>query len=300
MDKDKKTNIQEESSGKNIIIAFILNLSFALIELVGAIFTNSVAILSDAVHDLGDSLSLGVAYYLQKKSRKGGDRFYSYGYLRFSLLGSVFISTVLLISSFYIIKESIDRIISPQEAYAPGMLILAVFGVLVNGAAFLKLRKGKSQNEKAVTIHMMEDVLGWSAVLVASIFMIFIEIPVLDPILSLSISFWVLFNVYRNLKETFRIMLQEVPKGIDVTFVERELLKIDGIKSVHDLHIWTLDGEKHVMTVHAVSDINLDYNVIENIKSDIRKSVKKQNIGHITIEIESEDEAGKCLYNGSC
>lgn len=300
MDKDKKSNIKEANPGKNIIIAFVLNLSFAIIELAGAIFTNSVAILSDAVHDLGDSLSLGVAYYLQKKSRKGSDRFYSYGYLRFSLLGSVFISTVLLISSFYIIKESIDRIISPQEAYAPGMFILAVFGVFVNGAAFLKLRKGKSQNEKAVTIHMMEDVLGWSAVLVASVFMIFIEIPVLDPILSLSITLWVLFNVYRNLKETFRIMLQEVPKGVDVSLVEKELLKINGIKSVHDLHIWTLDGEKHVMTVHAVSDINLDYNIIENIKSDIRKSVKEQNIGHITIEVESEDEAGKCLYNGSC
>lgn len=299
----KRDNIEvtrENSPVKNIITAFALNLSFAVIELIGGLLTNSVAILSDALHDFGDSLSLGVAYYLQKKSEKKGDKFYSYGYKRFSLLGSIFISVVLLVSSVFIIEESIRRIITPQETNAQGMFILAILGIIVNGAAVLRMHKGKSHNERAVTLHMMEDLLGWLAVLAASFIMIFIDVPVIDPILSIAITVWVLFNVYRNLKETFRIMLQEVPKDIDINKIEKELLKIDGVKSIHDLHIWTLDGEKHIMTVHIVSGLPLDSETVKRLKYEARKSIHELNINHITVEIEGENESGDCLYNGTC
>jgi len=300
MNRDNIEVTRENSPVKNIITAFALNLSFAVIELIGGLLTNSVAILSDALHDFGDSLSLGVAYYLQKKSEKKGDKFYSYGYKRFSLLGSIFISVVLLVSSVFIIEESIRRIITPQETNAQGMFILAILGIIVNGAAVLKMHKGKSHNERAVTLHMMEDLLGWFAVLAASFIMIFIDVPVIDPILSIAITVWVLFNVYRNLKETFRIMLQEVPKDIDINKIEKELLKIDGVKSIHDLHIWTLDGEKHIMTVHIVSGLPLDSETVKRLKYEVRKSIQKLNINHITVEIEGENESGDCLYNGTC
>ena len=300
MHRDNIETAHENSSVRNIITAFALNLSFAVIELIGGLLTNSVAILSDALHDFGDSLSLGVAYYLQKKSEKKGDKYYSYGYKRFSLLGSVFISVVLLVSSVFIIEESVKRIISPQETNAQGMFILAILGIIVNGAAVLKMHKGKSHNERAVTLHMMEDLLGWFAVLAASFIMIFIDVPIIDPILSIAITVWVLFNVYRNLKETFRIMLQEVPKDIDINKIEKELLKIDGVKSIHDLHIWTLDGEKHIMTVHIVSGLPLDSETVKRLKYEVRKSIQKLNINHITVEIEGENESGDCLYNGTC
>ena len=300
MNRDNIEVTRENSPVKNIITAFALNLSFAVIELIGGLLTNSVAILSDALHDFGDSLSLGVAYYLQKKSEKKGDKFYSYGYKRFSLLGSIFISVVLLVSSVFIIEESIRRIITPQETNAQGMFILAILGIIVNGAAVLRMHKGKSHNERAVTLHMMEDLLGWFAVLAASFIMIFIDVPVIDPILSIAITVWVLFNVYRNLKETFRIMLQEVPKDIDINKIEKELLKIDGVKSIHDLHIWTLDGEKHIMTVHIVSGLPLDSETVKRLKYEVRKSIQKLNINHITVEIEGENESGDCLYNGTC
>jgi len=300
MNRDNIEVTRENSPVKNIITAFALNLSFAVIELIGGLLTNSVAILSDALHDFGDSLSLGVAYYLQKKSEKKGDKFYSYGYKRFSLLGSIFISVVLLVSSVFIIEESIRRIITPQETNAQGMFILAILGIIVNGAAVLKMHKGKSHNERAVTLHMMEDLLGWFAVLAASFIMIFIDAPIIDPILSIAITVWVLFNVYRNLKETFRIMLQEVPKDIDINKIEKELLKIDGVKSIHDLHIWTLDGEKHIMTVHIVSGLPLDSETVKRLKYEVRKSIQKLNINHITVEIEGENESGDCLYNGTC
>ena len=300
MNRDNIEVTRENSPVKNIITAFALNLSFAIIELIGGLLTNSVAILSDALHDFGDSLSLGVAYYLQKKSEKKGDKFYSYGYKRFSLLGSIFISVVLLVSSVFIIEESIRRIITPQETNAQGMFILAILGIIVNGAAVLRMHKGKSHNERAVTLHMMEDLLGWLAVLAASFIMIFIDVPVIDPILSIAITVWVLFNVYRNLKETFRIMLQEVPKDIDINKIEKELLKIDGVKSIHDLHIWTLDGEKHIMTVHIVSGLPLDSETVKRLKYEARKSILELNINHITVEIEGENESGDCLYNGTC
>ena len=300
MNRDNIEVTRENSPVKNIITAFALNLSFAVIELIGGLLTNSVAILSDALHDFGDSLSLGVAYYLQKKSEKKGDKFYSYGYKRFSLLGSIFISVVLLVSSVFIVEESIRRIITPQETNAQGMFILAILGIIVNGAAVLRMHKGKSHNERAVTLHMMEDLLGWLAVLAASFIMIFIDVPVIDPILSIAITVWVLFNVYRNLKETFRIMLQEVPKDIDINKIEKELLKIDGVKSIHDLHIWTLDGEKHIMTVHIVSGLPLDSETVKRLKYEARKSILELNINHITVEIEGENESGDCLYNGTC
>ena len=294
-------NHQAHSSGKNIAFAFILNFSFAIIELTGGILTNSVAILSDALHDFGDSLSLGVAYYLQKISGKKGDNRYSYGYKRFSLLGSVFISLVLAISSVFIIREGILRIINPQEANAQGMLLLSILGIIVNGAAVLKMKNAKNHNEKAVFLHMMEDVLGWIAVLIASIVMIFIDIPVLDPILSISITLWVLYNVYKNLKDTVSIMLQEIPKEIDIEKIKEDILKIGEIESIHDLHLWSMDGENHILTVHIVYSDGYKYKPESCVKKRVRDSVLKFGIDHVTIETESNEECSECSYrNNPC
>jgi cobalt-zinc-cadmium efflux system protein len=203
-------------SGKNIATAFFLNLFFAFVELAGGFITNSVAILSDAIHDFGDSLSLGVAWYLQKVSEKKGDDRFSYGYKRFSLLGSLFISIVLVVGSIFIIMESLSRLSNPEDTDGLGMIILAVAGIIINGIAVLKLKRGKSHNEKAVLLHMMEDVLGWIAVFVGGIVVYLWEISIVDPLLSLLIGLWVLFNVYRNLSSTIAIMLQEVPRDINL------------------------------------------------------------------------------------
>jgi len=278
------------NSSKNIAYAFVLNISFALIELVGGLLTNSVAILSDAVHDFGDSLSLGVAWYLQKFSQKRGDRFYSYGYKRFSLLGSIFISLVLAIGSVFIIQESVKRIIEPQQAHAPGMIILAVIG----------LKHGTSHNEKAVLLHMMEDVLGWIAVFIGAVLMFFFDLPFLDPLMSLIITAWVLWNVYRNLRNTVKIMLQEVPKSINVDELEGRLLSINEIVSLHDLHIWSLDGENHILTLHIVVADETDSLTICNLKERVREITSSSGIDHITIEVERTGEAHNCKYTNSC
>lgn len=290
-------HINNENSGRNIAIAFFLNLIFAIIELAGGLLTNSVAILSDAIHDFGDSLSLGVAYYLQRVSSKKGDNRFSYGYKRFSLLGSVFISVILVIGAVFIMREGVLRVIQPEESDAKGMLLLAILGIIVNGAAVLKLRGGTSHNERAVLLHMMEDVLGWAAVLVASIVMIFVDVPVLDPILSIAITLWVLFNVYKNLKETISIMLQEVPRGINLDKLREEILQLADIESIHDVHLWTMDGENHILTIHIVVKDGVGGRRVIELKNRVREIAVIFNIGHVTIETEGTDECADCLYS---
>ena len=191
-------NHSHNHSEGNIKIAFFLNLGFTIVEIIGGLYTNSLAILSDALHDLGDSLSLGLSWYFQRLSKKGSTKKFSYGYKRFSLLGAIINSIVLVVGSIFILSKAIPELFNPEETNAQGMLYLAILGVVVNGAAVFKLRKGKSLNEKVVSLHLLEDVLGWVAVLIGSIVMIYFDLPFVDPLLSILISIFVLYNVYRN------------------------------------------------------------------------------------------------------
>ena len=263
-------------AAKNISAAFFLNAFFVVVEAVGGWATNSVAILSDALHDFGDCLSLATAWFLARKAEKPRDARYSYGYRRFSLLGAVFVS------SAFMVVEAVRRLLAPQPVAARGMLWIAVFGVVVNGAAALRAGRGASLNERAVFLHLMEDVLGWIAVLAAAGVMLVADVPALDPLLSLAIALWVLVNVARNLRSVFRILLQAVPEGVDPDALKARLLALPGVESVHDLHLWSLDGESHVMTLHVVTGAAdthaLRHAVVELARAD--------RIGHVTVEFE--------------
>lgn len=267
---------------KNISIAFFLNAFFVLVEVVGGLYTNSIAILTDALHDFGDCLSLGAAWFLQKKSEQGRNGRYSYGYKRFSLLGSIFLSGVLTVSSIFVLTEAVKRMFHPQEVLADGMLWIAVFGVLINGAAALRVKRGSSLNERSVYLHIMEDVLGWIAVLIVSVVMIFVEVPVLDSLLSIGISLWVLSNVCQNMKSVFAILLQAVPEEVPIEELTKRITAAEGVISMHDLHLWSLDGETHVMTLHVVSDSS----DVDGLKRRIVDIAADYHIGHTTIEIE--------------
>ena len=240
------------SATGNIKVAFWLNISFALFELVGGFFTSSIAILSDALHDFGDALSLGVAWYLQKLSERGRDARFSYGYKRFSLLGALFISVVLIVGSIFVLTAAAKRLIEPGEPKAGWMLLIAIVGLVVNGVAALRVSKGHSFNERAVMLHLLEDVLGWAAVLIVSVVMVFVNLPILDPILSIAISCWVLFNVVRTLIGTFKVFLQGVPTDIDLPALEQAIAEVPEVLSTHDVHLWSIDGELHVLTIHVV------------------------------------------------
>jgi cobalt-zinc-cadmium efflux system protein len=274
----------------NIKVAFFLNLLFTLIEIAGGIFTNSVAILSDALHDLGDSLSLGLAWYFQKLSAKNRDATFSYGYRRFSLLGAVINSLVLVIGSVFVLQEAIPRLLNPQAPDARGMLGLAVLGVAFNGAAMLRLKKGHSLNERAISLHLLEDVLGWVAVLVASVVMLFAEVPVLDPALSVLITLYVLFNVFRNLRDSFRILLQAVPENVRIEQVRARIAALAHVTDIHDIHLWTLDGEYNILTIHLRLREVEHFTQAVLVKERVKKALADLPIQHITVEIEGETD----------
>ncbi|MEO9802399.1 MAG: cation diffusion facilitator family transporter [Reichenbachiella sp.] len=274
----------------NIKTAFFLNLGFTIVEIVGGIYVNSVAIISDAIHDLGDSLSLGVSWYFQKISHRGRTNTFSYGFRRFSVLSAIINSVVLLAGSVFILVETIPRLLHPEQPNAQGMIILSVLGVIVNGAAVLKTRKGKTVNEKVVSLHLLEDVLGWVAVLIGSIVMSLTDFPILDPILSLLIAGYILFNVFRNLKTSLKIILQSIPPEIDTIELEKQLKKIQNINQVHDMHTWTMDGNYHVMTLHLVLAKGVDLVAGAEIKAQARAILKAGDIDHVTIELESPEE----------
>lgn len=283
------THRHDHQNSSNLRLAFLLNLGFTLLEIAGGFFTNSMAILSDALHDLGDSLSLGIAWYLQNKSRQKANEHFTFGYQRFSLLGALINGMVLIAGSVLIIREAAERLLHPQQAHAPGMMVLAVIGIAVNGFAAWKAGQGKSLNERVVSWHLIEDVLGWVAVLIASAVLLFKDIPYIDPALSLVITLYVLWNVFKRLKETLNVFLQGRSDDIDLEEVKRALLGIAHVDSLHHVHLWTLDGEHQVFSTHMVlKDID-SYQQIAGVKRDVNKELQPYNFWDITVEIELDE-----------
>jgi cobalt-zinc-cadmium efflux system protein len=252
--------------------------------------TNSVAILSDAVHDLGDSLSLGLAWYLGRVAQRDGDTQFSYGYRRFSLLGAVISTVVMIVGSIFILSEAIPRLWAPQQTNAQGMILFAILGVVVNGIAALRLRGEKSLNARAIAWHLIEDVLGWVAVLVVSVVLLFTDFYILDPLLSILITIYILYNVLKNLKQTLALFLQAVPDNVDVTAIDERLNEMEHVCSTHHTHVWSLDGEHHVLTSHIVVDEDVSKEQVLCLRKEILELVRELSFAHSTIEIEFGDD----------
>lgn len=272
---------------KNILIAFILNLSFSIFEFVGGIITGSVAILSDSIHDIGDAASIGVSFFLEKKSKKQPDDTYTYGYARYSVLGSVITTVILMVGSILVIVNAVRRIINPVPINYNGMIIFAVIGTVVNFIAAYFTKDGDSLNQKAVNLHMLEDVLGWIVVLIGAIIMRFTDISVIDPILSVCVALLILINTVKNLKEVTNLFLEKTPENISVDEIKEHIMNIEGVKDVHHIHLWSMDGISNYATMHVVTE-----NPAYDIKCKIREELAEHNISHATLELESPEE--KC------
>jgi cobalt-zinc-cadmium efflux system protein len=277
-------------SGKNLKIAFFLNFGFTIFEIIGGFYVNSVAIISDSVHDMGDTLSLGTAWYLDSKSKKGATSTFSFGYARLSLLGALINSMVLIIGSVFVIYSAINRLMYPEHSDASGMLIIAIIGILVNGYAAYKMSTGKSLNEKVVSWHLMEDVLGWVAVLIVSIVLHFKDIQYLDPLLSLLITLYIMWGVFKRLKETIMVFLQAVPNEINLKEIEAAILTIENVNSIHETHIWSMEGEHHVFSAHIILTPETTVSQIDTIKLEIRSLISIHDFKHVTIETELNEE----------
>lgn len=266
--------------------AFLLNLAFTIAEFIGGYLTNSMAIVADALHDLGDSFSLGMAWFMEQYAQKEADRHYSYGYGRFSLLTALINTLVLVGGSTFVLAETIPRLLVPEPASAKGMLIFALVGIGVNGLAALRLKGAGSLNARVVAWHLLEDVLGWAAVLVVSIVLLFRDVYILDPILSILVTAYILYHVIRNLRRTATLFLQAVPEDVDLRKVEKRLEKLPRVSSTHHTHVWSLDGEHHVLSTHVVVDPQTNRQQAIELKQEIRKLMAQLGLAHSTVEIE--------------
>ena len=284
------SHVNSANASKRIGWAFCLNVVFTIIEFIGGWLTNSTAIMADAVHDLGDSLSIGTAWGLNKLSDKDSNQTFSYGYKRFSLLGALSNGIVLTVGSIWILLEAIPRLAEPEMPQVEGMVLLSVFGMAVNGFAAYKLSEGDSLNERVLNWHLLEDVLGWVAVFIVSIVLMFKPWPILDPILSIGFTLFILFNVFRNLKETLMLFLQATPDEEQLSKIRSDLLANDKVSDLHHFHIWSLDGERNVMTVHLVLDEDVSLELLQSLKENIHSSLEKYKFEHTTVELEFANE----------
>lgn len=270
---------------RNILIAFMLNLGFSIFEFIGGTLTNSVAIISDSIHDIGDALSIGISYFLEKISKRKPDNKYTYGYLRYSVIGSLITTTILIIGSILVVIGAVNRIINPVEINYNGMILFGVIGVIVNFLAAYFTKSGHSLNQKAVNLHMLEDVFGWIVVLIGALVMKFTDIKIIDPLLSILVAIFILINSLKNLKAIIDLFLEKTPKGINVDSIKEHILKIKGVKDIHHIHIWSLDGYNNYATIHIVED-----GKNKDIKKLVKEELKEHNIFHTTIELEKVGE----------
>lgn len=275
---------------RNIALVFFLNLSFTAVELVGGILTGSVAILADALHDLGDSVALGFAWIMERLAGKGRSERFSYGYGRFSLLSALINALILLLGVGVMLHLSLERFREPVSPNASGMIVLALVGIAFNGAGALLLRRGESLNEKVLSWHLLEDVLGWIAILCGGALLLFFDLPWIDPALSIAFCVFILYNVFGLLRQTMGIFLQSVPRQIDARTIELELMRIPGVHSLHDTHVWSLDGQKHILTTHIVVEDDTPSARAITIKEEARHIFLHHAIDHATIEIECLSE----------
>jgi cobalt-zinc-cadmium efflux system protein len=277
-------------SERNLLLAFSLNLAFTVLEIGGGFWTNSIAILSDALHDAGDCLSLGLAWYLQTLSARRPDAVFTYGYRRFSTLGALVTCVVLVVGLAFIGVGAMQRLREPAEVHVPGMLVLAVVGIAFNGLAAWKLRHGHSLSEQVASWHLLEDALGWIAVLAGSIVMLIWHLPIIDPLLSLGICVLILWNVVRNLKQVALVFLQSAPAGFDAAAFDRLLAEIPAVVGSHHTYTWTHDGESHVFSTHLVLRAGATRNEIVAAQRRVHELLREQHFTHVTIEIELQGE----------
>lgn len=277
----------ENLENKNILLVFLLNLTFSIIEFIGGILTNSVAILSDALHDFGDALSIGISYILKKKSGAKANNKYTYGYRRLSIVGSLITVFVLVLGSFFILKEAVLRLFNPETVNSEAMIYLAILGIAINGIAYLRVNKFSSFSSKAISLHALEDVMGWMATLFASIIIYFTNLYFIDSILSIFIASFVLYNAYKLLKNILNILLQVVPSDINIQEVKNKIKsKFPDILDIQDLHIWQLDEKDTVASMHILTTQE-KLEIINKEKQNIKELLHLDyKINHTTIEID--------------
>ncbi len=279
-----------------LLLTFILNLCFTVFEFIGGLFTNSIALISDSIHDFGDSLTIGLSMFFEKKSRQKPDETYTYGYKRYSLLGGLFAAFSLVVGSTIIIIESVKRLINPEPIETKMLVYFALVGIIVNTVAAIYASKGRTRNEKIISLHLFEDVIGWVVLLIGAILMYFFNITILDSILSIGFTLYILFHVYKHLKEIVEVMMEKAPLEPTQDTIIKTLKSEPKVIDVHHLHHWSLEGEIALLTAHIVLADSITPKELVEVQKRLHDSLKTIGIMHATLEFE----IGKDSCRGEC
>lgn len=277
-------SMMNQESSKKMLIVFGVNLAFSALEFIFGFLFNSIAIMTDAVHDLGDALSIGLATYFERISTKEANDQYSFGHQRFSLLGALVTAVILLGGSAVILVTAVPRLLDPVEVNHEGMFWLSLFAIAANGFSAWLMSRGDSHNESLLNLHMMEDVLGWIGVLAVSIVLNYTDWYILDPILSIAIASFIIYKTWPLFRETIEIFLEATPKELSREKIEDAILSIKGVTNVSHLHVWSIDGKEHAMTVTVSTSLE-EMEDIETIKDKIRDNLSDYAVHHSTIEV---------------
>ena len=265
-------------------VAFFLNLSYAIVEFIAGGIFGSSAVLADSIHDLGDAITIGISAFLETISNREEDNRYTLGYKRFSLLGALVTSIILMIGSVLVILENIAKIFHPQPVNDEGILWLGIIAITINILSSLVVGKGKTKNESILTLHFLEDTLGWVAVILMAIVLRFTDWYILDPLLSLVISFFILSKVFPRFWSTLKIFLDAVPEGVETGDLEKDLEALTNVKSVNQLSIWSMDGLENNAIIHICIK---DWEKIMETKEAVRQFLEERGVQNITIEVDS-------------
>ena len=276
------------SSKRAVWLSFFLNLSYAIVEFIAGGVFGSSAVLADSVHDLGDAVAIGVSAVLETISNREEDSQYTLGYKRFSLLGALITAVILMTGSVFVILENTTKLFNPQPVNDEGILWLGIIAVTINVLASLVVRKGKTKNESILSLHFLEDTLGWVAVILMAIILRFTDWYILDPLLSLVISFFILSKAIPRFWSTLKIFLDAVPEGVDIEQVRSDLEQLEYVASVNQLNLWTMDGLEKNAIVHVCLK---EMEHMETCKESIRIFLKDCGFQNITIEVDADLES---------
>ncbi|KJQ62667.1 cation diffusion facilitator family transporter [Streptococcus oralis] len=272
------------NSKTSIWLAFFLNLSYAIVEFIAGGIFGSSAVLADSVHDLGDAIAIGISALLETISNREEDGQYTLGYKRFSLLGAMLTAVILMIGSVLVILENVTKIVHPQPVNEEGILWLGIIAVAINVLASLVVRKGKTKNESILSLHFLEDTLGWLAVILMAIILRYTDWYILDPLLSLVISIFILSKAIPRFGSTLKIFLDAVPEGVETNDLEKDLEALPNVKSVNQLSIWSMDGLENNAIVHICIK---DWEQMMETKEVVRQFLEERGVQNITIEVDS-------------
>ena len=270
-------------SSRNMTIAFLLNFSFAIIEFIFGLLFHSSAVLADAIHDTGDALAIGLSTLFEKISTKKEDREYTLGYKRYSLLGALLTSVILLVGSTLVIVENVPKLFAPEKVNYDGMLILGIVAIAVNTAASRVVSHGHSHNESILSLHFLEDILGWLAVVGVSIILRFTDWYFLDPLLSLVIAGFILSKALPKFWENIQIFLDHVPSDVDLSQLYQEIAVLENVRAITQLNVWTTDGlEKYAMLHICLENPNL----LAETQAVLRQKLLAYGIAKVTIQTD--------------